>query len=202
LRDFPRLPRSFIGRAQCFASYSGNLDNLTHRLIALYCSSLCPGTLIIRTHDLAHSFRDAEITVVSGFHSPVEKECLNVLLKGTQPVIICPARSLEGMQVHAAWRAPIQQGRLLLLSPFEKKHRRATADLAHRRNKFVADLADVVFVAYAAPGGKTEELCRMVLARGKHVLTFDLPENTHLVASGVTPIQPTKLMNQFTQHQP
>jgi hypothetical protein len=37
---------------------------------------------------------------------------------------------------------------------------------------------------------------------GKQVLTFDMPENTHVVTSGVTPIQPTKLMNQFTQHQP
>jgi predicted Rossmann fold nucleotide-binding protein DprA/Smf involved in DNA uptake len=180
----------------------GNLGVGGGKKLALFCSKKCPGPLIIRTHDLAHSFRDAEITVVSGFHSPVEQECLNVLVRGTQPVIICPARSLEGMRVPAAWRVPIQQGRLLLLSPFEKKHRRATADLACRRNKFVAVLADVVFVAYAAPGGKTEEFCRIVLAWGKQVLTFDVPENNHLVASGVTPIQPTKLMNQFTQHQP
>jgi hypothetical protein len=43
-----------------------------------------------------------------------------------------------------------------LLSPFEKKHHRATADLAQKRGEFVAALADAVFVAYAAPGGKRQ----------------------------------------------
>src|ERR1700674_3808685 len=47
-------------------------------------------------------------------------------------------RCLPGMRVPTEWREPIEHGRVLLLSPFEKKYRRATADLAQKRNEFVA----------------------------------------------------------------
>jgi len=166
----------------------GNAQIADAKRVALFCSKKCPGTLIIKTHDLAHTLRDAGITVIGGFHSPVEEECLNVLLKGGQPLIICPARSLDGMRIPAAWRKPIEQGRLLLLSPFEKKHRRATADLAQKRNEFVAALADAVFIAYAASGGSTELLCKTILSWSKIVLTFEHLENAPLVGLGAKPL--------------
>ncbi len=163
----------------------GNLYIASGKKLAFFCSKKCPGALIIRTHDLAHALRDAGTTVLGGFHSPVESE----FLTGTQSLIICPARCLEGMRIPVAWRAPIQQGRLLLLSPFEKKHRRATADVAQKRNEFVAALADAVFIAYAAPGGKTESFCRKLLDWGKGVLTFNTPENNHLLSMGVMHVE-------------
>ena len=51
------------------------------------------------------------------------------------------------------------QNRLLLLSPFSDKQRRATAHTSLYRNQFVAALADRVVVPYAAPSSKTFELC-------------------------------------------
>lgn len=175
----------------------GNIGIAGRKKLALFCSKKCPGTLIIRTHDLAHALRDAGMTVIGGFHSPVEKECLNVLLNGTQSLILCLARSLEGMRLPAAWRTPIQQNRLLLLSPFERKHRRATADLAQKRNEFVAALADLVFVAYAAPGSKTESLCRKLLARSEPVFTFDCPENAHVIDAGAKPVSAHAALQQL-----
>ena len=53
-------------------------------------------------------------------------------------MVICPARSLEGMRVPREWRGPLAEGRLLLLSPFTEKSRRVTSGLAAARNKFVA----------------------------------------------------------------
>jgi predicted AAA+ superfamily ATPase len=46
---------------------------------------------VLRTFALA--LREAGIPVIGGFHAPMEKECLDLLLRGTQPVVICPARS-------------------------------------------------------------------------------------------------------------
>ncbi len=163
----------------------GNTQIADAKRVALFCSKKCPGSLIIQMHDLAHALRDARITVIGGFHSPVERECLNVLLKGRQPLIICPARSLDSMRVPKEWRVPIEEGRLLLLSPFEQKHRRATAELAQKRNEFVAALAHLLFVAYAAPGSATESLCRKFLTCNKPVVTFDCSENAHLIEMGV-----------------
>jgi len=61
--------------------------------------------------------RDAGITVISGFHAPMDRECLRILLRGKQPIIVCPARSLEKLRFPANWREPIEAGRMLILSP-------------------------------------------------------------------------------------
>ena len=88
------------------------------------------------------------------------------------------------MRIPAAWRQPLQQGRLLLLSPFNARCKRATADLASQRNRFVVALADSVFVAHASLGGKTESLCREIVSWGKPLWTIPGPENTNLLALG------------------
>jgi hypothetical protein len=150
-------------RAPAMLAALGNLDILRQKKLALFCSVKCPGNLILQTYDLARALRDAGVTVIGGFHSPMEKECLTVLLRGTQPVIVCLARSIEKMRTPSRWQAPLAESRLLLLSPFAEKLRRATADLARKRNGFVAALAEAIFVAHAAPGSKTERFCRDVL---------------------------------------
>ena len=50
---------------------------------------------------------------------------------------------------------PLDEGRMLALSPFPSVQRRPTAALAARRNEYVAELAARVFIAHAAPGGRT-----------------------------------------------
>ena len=94
------------------------------------------------------------------------------------------------MRLPAEWKMPLAEGRLLLLSPFGEKLRRVTADLAQRRNEFVATLADEVFVAHAAPGSKTERFCRDVLAWGKPLLTLESDENADLIARGARHVKP------------
>ena len=100
------------------------------------------------------------------------------------------------MRIQREWRKPLDDGRLLVLSPFEQKYRRATAALAQQRNEFVAALADRVFVAYAAPGSKTETLCRQIISWGKPLLTFDSPANEHLVHVGAKHISPTHYVHE------
>jgi hypothetical protein len=78
----------------------------------------------------------------------MERECLNILLKGKQPVIICPARSLEGTRVKTEFRKPLEEGRLLILSPFSsEKQKRISSGSALERNCFVAALADSIFIS-------------------------------------------------------
>ncbi len=148
----------------------GNTDLLARPLLALFCSSKCPGSVILQTYDAVCALRDAGVTVISGFHSPIEKECLRLLLRGTQPIVICPARSIERMRVPSEWRAPIAAGRLLILSPFDVRHPRITAETAAYRNRFAAALADRILIPYAAPGSKTEAFAREVAGWGKTML--------------------------------
>ncbi len=114
---------------------------------------------ILRVYDTARDLRDGQVPVIGGFHTPNEKESLDLLLRGTQPVVVCPARSLQGMRVPSVWKTAINAGRLLVLSQFAERHRRVTAELSAQRNRLVAALAAEIFVAHAAPGSKTEDLC-------------------------------------------
>jgi predicted Rossmann fold nucleotide-binding protein DprA/Smf involved in DNA uptake len=113
----------------------------------------------------------------------MEQECLKILSRGKQPIIICPARSIGAKTVreHAYG---IEQGRLLILSPFSDKDSRITAEAAEIRNRFAAALADALFIAYAAPGGQMEQLCLEVITWGKPLYTFADEANAHLIAIG------------------
>jgi len=168
----------------------GNLELLQDKTLALFCSVRCLGMLILRAYDLARALRDANVAVIGGFHSPMEQECLALLLRGTQPIIICPARSIDGMHVPREWQAPLAKGRLLLLSPFEERHNRVTTSLARERNLFVAALAAEVFVAHATPSGKMESFAATALSWGKPLLTLESEENSGIVALGARPVKP------------
>ena len=162
----------------------GNLGILEARLLGFFCSTRCPGNVILRTYDLALALRDAGVPIIGGFHSPMEQECLDILLRGQQPIVICPARSIVRLRLPRAWRRPLAESRLLILSPFEAKHRRPTTDLAEHRNRVVATLAAASFVAYAAPGSRTARLCTDLVAQGKRVYTLELAENARLMQGG------------------
>lgn len=87
----------------------------------------------------------------------MEQECLRILLRGTPPIILCPARSLP-QRLPEDWRAPLAAGRLLILSAFTAAEKRVTTELATRRNALVAALADEVYFAHITPGGQSERL--------------------------------------------
>ena len=165
-------------------AHRGSLLLLEEPLTALFCSKRCPGDLILKTYDLARAMRDAGEPVIGGFQTPMEKECLRLLLRGRQPVVVCPARGIEEMRVPRDWRDPLKAGRLLVLSPFPSSQRRPTAETAAQRNDLVAALASRVFIAHAAPGGKTEAFARKLANSGKPLLTLDSPANANLAALG------------------
>ena len=162
-------------------------------LWALFCSKKCPGELILKTHDLAQTLKERGIPTIGGYHSPIEKECLRVLLRGVQPILLCPARSIENMKrLDPAWRDALTKERLLILSPFESRYDRQTAALAIQRNAFVAALADKICVAHAAEDSKTLEFAQMIVSWGKSVFTFQTQANDALFQLGVQSIEPSQ----------
>lgn len=178
--------KSLSGRASC----QGDQRLLQCRLLGLFCSKSCPGSLILCAHDLARELHVPDLAVVGGFHTPVEKECLRLFLRGGQPVIVCPARGIEGIRLPADWKVPLAEGRLLLASPFGSSRTRVTRDNARLRNEFVASLADKILVIHAAPGSKTMTFCRRVLESGKPLLTLESPHNEDLIALGARTLTP------------
>ena len=170
----------------------GDLHILQRKSLALFCSVKCPGNLIVQTYDLAQKLRAAGVTVIGGFHSPMERQCLAILLRSPHPVIVCPARSLP-RRVPPEFRQPLAEGRLLLLSPFAVAVNRADEETARHRNRVVAALADQIFAAYAAPNSNTEFFCREILSWRKPLYTLAGDANENLLALGAKPVNPEDL---------
>ena len=164
-------------------SSCGNYSIYEYNFTGFYCSIRCPGNLILKSYDLARRWQAEGQPVIGGFHSPVEKEVLRILLCSKAPVCIVLARSLP-KRIPKEFFQPIEEGRLLLVSPFDSKTKRASQTTAARRNQVVASLADQIFVAYAAVGSKTEALCRDIATTGKPCMTFDDPRTANLKSAG------------------
>lgn len=196
---YPGILSRFLGiHAPRSISVIGNTELLNTRPLGLFCSIKCPASLILQTYDLAQRLRETGTPVISGFHSPVERECLTTLLRGNNPIIVCLARGVGRMRIPKEYRKPLEEGRLLLLSPFSEKQRRADAGMAATRNAVVAALANEVFVAHAEPGSKTEALCRDIVSWGKPLCTFDDSSNGNLFAIGAKSVTGHNLLSEPT----
>lgn len=164
----------------------GNAELLKAELTALFCSRKCPGRIVLKSRDFADMLRIKGTPVIGGFQTPVEKMCLEVLLKGTQPVVICPARGIQKMRMPAEWAEPVEEGRVLIVSPLMSRQRRATKLTAELRNRFVAAAADRLFFLHAAAKSKTLALAEELLLQGRDVFTFDMNENGNLKSIGAS----------------
>ena len=143
----------------------GNISLLSLPKTALFCSKKYPGSVILPTYDQASQWRDTGRCIIGGFHSPIEAECLSILLRGKQPIIICPARSLPKI-IPPDWKQALTQNRLLILTAFPETQSRPTADLAQRRNQLVAALADAAYFAHITPDSSTAHLATLVAQSG------------------------------------
>lgn len=162
----------------------GNTELFRGELLALFCSKKSPGKIVVKSHDFVEDLRVKGVSVIGGFQTPVEKMCLEVLLKGEQPIVVCPPRGIQNMRVPPEWSRPVEEGRLLVISPFGSRHRRATTTTAELRNRFVAAAADRLFFLYASPGSRTTALAEELLACGRDIETFDMKENAELLKIG------------------
>jgi predicted Rossmann fold nucleotide-binding protein DprA/Smf involved in DNA uptake len=151
------------------ASCVGNPDLFGQPLLGIFASVKCPARLILAAHDAAGEISAQGKSVISGFQSPVEKEMLEVLLRGPSPIIICPARGLEGMRIPAAWRPKLANGLLLVISPFPAYIKRPRPETVLKRNQLVAQLASELLIVHADPGGKVEKVAQDALSNRKVV---------------------------------
>jgi len=170
-------------------SQRGHAALLAGKPVAFFCSRSCPGDVILNAQDWANA-RGPELDapVISGFHTPVERDVLRILLREGRPIIYTLARALEGARLPAAVRAAEKQGNALILSLFSATIRQTTARTAEERNRHILTRAASVLIAHASPGGKTETLAAEAIAMGLPVFTLPSPANANLVGMGATVI--------------
>jgi predicted Rossmann fold nucleotide-binding protein DprA/Smf involved in DNA uptake len=137
----------------------GNDKLLDLHKVAFLCSRNCPAAVIQRSQQWAMAQRENGICVISGFQSRIEKEVLYHLLAGRQPLIVALARGLM-KRLEPDLQNALDAGRLLIVSRYAESVTHACEESCLHRNRLMMQLADETVVAYAAPGGNLERLCR------------------------------------------
>ncbi len=139
--------------------HTGNLELLKLNKTAFLCSRDIPATIVLKCYDWAIKQRDQGICVISGFHSQIEKDVFHYLLKGDQPIIIAMARGLK-QRIEPTIKKALDQGRILIVSPFDKEVKRITTETAITRNQLMIDLADKITVGFINEGGNLAKLLK------------------------------------------
>jgi predicted Rossmann fold nucleotide-binding protein DprA/Smf involved in DNA uptake len=139
------------------AATLGNTEILKLSKTAFLCSRKISAGAVLKCYDWAIEQRQNGNCVISGFHSALEKDVLHYLLKGSQSIIIAIARGLTE-KIEPEFIKPIDEGRLLIISPFEKEVKRVTEQTALIRNRMMIDIADNVVIGFASADGKLTQL--------------------------------------------
>ncbi len=149
----------------------GNSELLKLSKTAFLCSRKIPASVILKCYDWAIAQREAGNCILSGFHSQLEKDVLHYLLKGKQPIIVALARGLK-IKIEPEFEKPLDEGRLLIITPFEKEVKRVTEQTATIRNKMMLELVDEVVVGFASEGGHLKKLL-LILEDSKRITYLD-----------------------------
>ena len=149
--------------------YFGNKGIVNLHKTAFFCSRKCPADIILKSLDWAKSKKDKGECVISCFHSRIEKDVFDILIKGTQPLILVLARGMKKRWPEKIKKA-MEQERLLIVSPFDITITHITQETANKRNKIMVDIADDIFLAYASKNGNLDELLKGI--KDKKIETF------------------------------
>jgi hypothetical protein len=135
----------------------GDINLLKLSKTAFLCSRQVPASVVLKCYDWAIEQREQGNCVIGGFHSQIEKDVLHYLLKGKQPIIVALARGLKD-KLEPEFIKPLEQGRLLIITPFDNSVRRVSSQTAQTRNQLMTSLADFITIGYASPAGQLEAL--------------------------------------------
>ena len=129
-------------RLRFFMDLSGNKNLLDRELVAFFASRKATPHDAQLARQWAESICHTDKVVISGFHSPLEKEVLNILLENHHPIIFALGRALY-KKVPPLLQSAFNEGRLLFIS--FRGYSRHSWNSAQQRNWSAADLADEIY---------------------------------------------------------
>jgi hypothetical protein len=136
----------------------GQLKLLDAAPIAFFCSTRCGGDAVLKAYEWARQQCDLGTTVISGFHTPVEKDVYAILARRGARIIHCYPNRLPLKRPTPEQRSLIDEGRLLLLVPKAcAQLPRPTRQSCSLRNRFVADKAQSITVGSMHPRSAVSE---------------------------------------------
>ena len=134
----------------------GETALLDEPLLGLIASRECPGHVLLETLDRVPEWVKAGRVIVSGFHSPLERQVLRSLLRRKGRAVKVLARGFGGQSADyrptPEEREPLASGRMLVISAFAPSVTRITRATALTRNRLVLALATEIVAPHVATG--------------------------------------------------
>lgn len=120
----------------------GNKELLNMRKVGFLASRKISTLSILPTLDWAMEVsKQTDIAVVSGFHSKMERNVLEILLQGKCGIILVLARGMY-RKLPKQFEKAMSQERLLVISYEKESVTRVSEATAHKRNDYVREIAD------------------------------------------------------------
>lgn len=142
------------------SQYIGNIDLLTLRKVGFLASRKVNPTSVIPTITWANKVSyDPNIAIISGFQSTLEREVLDIVLKGTCGIIYVLNRSLY-RQIPLNLRTAFDSNRILFISLTSAKITRPSAANATIRNRYITDISDTLIFSSVQETSSLNQLTR------------------------------------------
>ena len=120
-------------------TYLGNKELMTLPKTAFLASSTISPEMVLPCYDWAQRVCKEGRCVISGFSSHLEAQVLQILIKGSQPIIMVLARRMLRV-IPEEFKPLLENGRLLIISISDAvRQSKLTAPV---RNQFVCEQAD------------------------------------------------------------
>lgn len=120
----------------------GNTSILYLKKIGYFASSKIASLSVLPTLDWATEIAKCDdVAIVSGFHSKMEREVLDILLRGRCGIICVLARPIYKV-IPDIYRDAYAQGRVLFISQNSAKSTMTSRYLCQKRNEYIASISD------------------------------------------------------------
>ena len=155
--------------------YLGNTSLLDRYLVAFFASRSSTAEVAERALRWAEDICQTDKVVISGFHSPLEKEVLRVLIEHKHPVIIALGRSVY-KRVPQQFEQPLAEGLMLIVSISNSV--RQGWWTSQRRNWTIADWADECVWAGVHRGSTLDVPCDIYRSKSQEIDKLSLEDIT------------------------
>jgi predicted Rossmann fold nucleotide-binding protein DprA/Smf involved in DNA uptake len=151
-------------------NYKGNKEILKMKKTGFLCSRTAPEMMVERAYEWAVEKSEEGECAVCGNYSHIERDVFEMLLRGKGSIILVAAWELDTVLRPDIARA-VQEGRLLIVSPFGTNSPNKSHFSAEIRNKLIVFLSNDLFIAHTEKGGTLE---RIISGINERVLSYRL----------------------------
>ena len=187
IRPPANLKSFFGGKVETLWSL-GDSSILSRRLLGIVSARQTDSDLALKSSQLLKQLAlPKQAAFIGGWHSPLEKEALKVVLAAAVPLVFCIPKALDRFVMSVDMENRVNDRQVLLLTHCSPKAKRITRNASIRRNQMVADLAGALLVLSAPAGSSSLSLAKLALRHGKPVLTPEHRMNQELLAYSALP---------------